>query len=80
MSITGTGPASLGAVNVWYGYRDAWARRPWLAVIAGLAAAMLVVGLVATLFQNILLVLFIPGLLLLLGHHFYVQRLDDDGR
>ena len=67
-------------MGTWFEYRDAWSRRPWLAALAALAVIMLIVGIVGTVGRNLLMVLFIPGLLLLLGHHFAVQRLDEQNR
>lgn len=61
-------------MNVWYDYRTAWSRSPWLAILAAFGAVVVVVGVVGTVRADVLAIAFIPGLLVLLGHHLLVKK------
>ncbi len=61
-------------MSTWDGYRGAWSRHPWLLIVAVIGAIMVLVGIVGTVMGKLAAVLFVPGLLLLLLHHFLVAR------
>ena len=61
-------------MQTWYDYRAAWSRRPWIVLIAVVAALMLIAGIVGTIMGSPIAVAFIPGLAAIYIHHLVAQK------
>ena len=62
-------------MDTWYEYRSAWSQRPWVAIIAVVAVLMVLAGIVGTIAQSKLAIIFIPGLAAFYIHHLIARKI-----
>jgi hypothetical protein len=57
-------------------YRAAWRRAPWLLPFPVVGIVLLLLGIVGTIGQDPAAICFVPGVLVLLLHHFLALRVN----
>jgi hypothetical protein len=62
--------------ELWADYRAAWRRAAWLIPMPIVGAILTVLGIIGTVERAPVAILFIPGVLVLLAHHFLAQRVN----
>ncbi len=62
--------------ELWADYRAAWRRAPWLIPFPIIGLLLLVLGIVGSIDRAPAQILFVPGLLALLAHHFLALRVN----
>ncbi len=62
--------------ETWQNYREAWRRAPWLLPFPIIGGLLFIWGVIGTVARTPAAIFFVPGVLVLLLHHFLTVRVN----